>query len=258
MPPADSTSQEPEDHTPDPQGRPEHPDQEPSADDRDIRVLVRILPYGSAARRARTVIRDVLQQAGLARDAVIDAEIIVGELAANAERHARQPYELRVFHIGGVPTWCEVVDGDPEPEKIRHAFQRLSTLPEPDLSLLAENGRGLLMTYELSQGHCQAYRTTTITTDAPAKAVAFALPNCSGHRAPLHSLPDLRPGLARLRQWAQHPRCRAHRSQRLARIDVLHPVLPVGSGVPSAVQQAGLDRVTRALEFLCASSSHVL
>ncbi|WP_248961169.1 ATP-binding protein [Sphaerisporangium perillae] len=198
MLPADSTPQAPEDHTADSPNR-EHLEREDATaatDTRDIHVLVRILPYGSAARRARTVIREVLQQAGLAGDAVTDAEIIVGELAANAERHARQPYELRVFHIDGIPTWCEVVDGDPEPGKIRDAFQRLSTLPEPDLSLLAENGRGLLLTYELSQGHCQAYRTTTITTATPGKAVAFALPTRSGHRPPLSSLPDLRPGLA--------------------------------------------------------------
>ncbi|MEU8265810.1 ATP-binding protein [Sphaerisporangium sp. NPDC049002] len=180
MPPANRTSPEPEDHTPCILGRPEHVDQEPSADNRDIRVLVRILPHGSAARRARTLIREVLHHAGLTQDAVTDAEIIAGELAANAERHARQPYELRVFHLDGVPTWCEIVDGDPDPEKIQDAFQRLSTLPEPDLSLLAENGRGLQMTYELSQGHCKAYRTTTTTTKAPGKAVAFALPTASG------------------------------------------------------------------------------
>ncbi|MEV7968896.1 ATP-binding protein [Sphaerisporangium sp. NPDC088356] len=208
MLPADSTPQESDDRSLEVPSRLTHPGQEPAAtvQNRDIRVLVKLLPHGSAARRARTVIREVLRQAGLDDDAITDAEIIGSELAANAEKHAHPPYELRVYHVDGIPTWCEVVDGDPEPNKIRDALHRLSTLPEPDLSLLAENGRGLLLTYELSQGHCQAYRTTTITTEAPGKAVAFALPTASGTRLTFLSLPDLGPGLERLRQWTQrHP-----------------------------------------------------
>ncbi|MFC7380646.1 ATP-binding protein [Sphaerisporangium rhizosphaerae] len=174
---------------------PHTPAQRPaaSASHRDIRVLVKVLQPGSAARRARTVVREVLREAGVGDDAIIDAEIVVAELAANAERHGQRPYELRVFRIDGVPTWCEVVDGDPRPEKISDAFQRLATLPEPDLSLLAENGRGLLLTYELSQGHCQAYRTTTTTTDSPGKAVGFALPTASGPRTPTPPSPTSAP-----------------------------------------------------------------
>ncbi|MEU9887655.1 ATP-binding protein [Sphaerisporangium sp. NPDC051011] len=197
MPPSDST----------PHTSSQQPDGQQTATEQhhqDVRVLVKALQPGSAARRARTVVREVLQRAGVSDDAITDAEIVVAELAANAERHGRRPYELRIFRIDGVPTWCEVVDGDPEPDKIRDAFQRLATLPEPDLSLLAENGRGLLLTYELSQGHCQAYRTITTTTDSPGKAVAFALPTASGTRLPYSALPDLRPGLAPLRQWRLH------------------------------------------------------
>ncbi|MET8154861.1 ATP-binding protein [Sphaerisporangium sp. NPDC005289] len=193
MPPAD----------PGPHPSSQRPDEPPAAAarHRDIRVLVKVLQPGSAARRARTVVREVLREAGVGDDAITDAEIVVAELAANAERHGQRPYELRVFRIDGVPTWCEIVDGDPGPEKISDAFQRLATLPEPDLLLLAENGRGLLLTYELSQGHCQAYRTTTTTTDSPGKAVGFALPTASGPRTPYSALPDLRSGLAHLRQW---------------------------------------------------------
>ncbi|MGW4638424.1 ATP-binding protein [Sphaerisporangium sp. NPDC004334] len=191
---------------PDPHPSSQRPDGSPAAAVRhqDIRVLVKVLQPGSAARRARTVVREVLREAGVGDEAITDAEIVVAELAANAERHGQRPYELRVFRIDGVPTWCEVVDGDPGPEKISDAFQRLATLPEPDLSLLAENGRGLLLTYELSQGHCQAYATTTTTTDSPGKAVGFALPTTSGPRTPYSHLPDLRPGLAHLRQWRLH------------------------------------------------------
>jgi hypothetical protein len=81
----------------------------------DIRVLIQILQPGSASRRARAVVREVLQQAHLDDDAIADAEIIVAELAANAEKHARQPYELRIFSLDNIPAWCEVVDGDPAP-----------------------------------------------------------------------------------------------------------------------------------------------
>ena len=59
-----------------------------------------------------------------------------------------------------------------------------STTPAPQtaLDLFAENGRGLILVRELSQGHCRAYSTTTFITDAPAKAIAFALPTRSGTR----------------------------------------------------------------------------
>lgn len=178
MPPSGPIPRESAERAPEARRRLTHPGLTPATtvDARDIHVLVELLPCGSAARRARTVIREVLRRDGLDDEAVTEAEIIVGELAANAERHARPPFELRVFHVDGVPIWCEIIDGDPEAEKIRSVFELLSTLPEPDLSLYAESGRGLLMAFELSQGHCQAYPTTTISTNAPGKAVAFALP----------------------------------------------------------------------------------
>ncbi|MEO3810828.1 ATP-binding protein [Sphaerisporangium sp. B11E5] len=154
----------------------------------DFRVMVKVLRAGSAARRARGVVRGVLRQAGVPADAVADAEIVVAELAANAEKHARPPYELRITYVGRVPTWCEIVDGDPDSREVHLILDHLDTLtdgPSPPptgepSTLLAENGRGLLMAHHLSQGGCRVYPTTILTTSTPGKAVAFPLPACSG------------------------------------------------------------------------------
>ncbi|GAA3509234.1 anti-sigma regulatory factor (Ser/Thr protein kinase) [Streptosporangium album] len=146
----------------------------------DIHMLVRLLRPGSVFRRARAVVREVLQAEGVPGNDIADAETVVAELAANCERHARPPYELRVFSVGGIPTWCELVDGDPDLGWIPVILNRPHA--QTALDLFAENGRGLLLVRELSQGHCRAYPTTTFTTDGPAKAVAFALPTRSGTR----------------------------------------------------------------------------
>ncbi|WP_329079551.1 MULTISPECIES: ATP-binding protein [unclassified Streptosporangium] len=142
----------------------------------DVHALVKVLQPGSASRRARAVVREVLREAGLDDDAIADAETIVAELAANAERHARPPYELRVLSLDGVPAWCEVVDGDPDLHEVRIILGLLHSVEEIGLPLLAENGRGLLLVHRLSQGRCHVHPTTTHTTGTPGKAVTFALP----------------------------------------------------------------------------------
>ncbi|GAA2873861.1 hypothetical protein GCM10010517_34450 [Streptosporangium fragile] len=167
-----------------------------------VRALVRPLRPGSAARRARAVVRETLRRAGLDDGDIADAELVVAELAANAEKHARPPYELRIFSLDGVPTWCEVVDGDPDFHEVRIIFALLRSVAEIGLPLLAENGRGLLLVHRLSRGHCHVCPTTVFTTGAPGKAVTFALPTRSGSRPTFPPLPDLRPGLARLRRWS--------------------------------------------------------
>ncbi|MFF0311105.1 ATP-binding protein [Streptosporangium sp. NPDC004379] len=147
-----------------------------------VRVLVRALPPGSASRRAREVVREVLRQAGLDGDAVADAELVVAELAANAERHARPPYEVRIFSLNGVPAWCEVVDGDPDAHEVAVVLGLLRLVKEIDAPLLVENGRGLLLVHRLSSGHCHVHPATAFTTATPGKAVAFALPTLAGPR----------------------------------------------------------------------------
>ncbi len=154
----------------------------------DVSMLVTPLHPGSAARRARAFVREVLQREGIPGDDIADAEMIAAELAANCERHGRPSYEMRVFILGGVPTWCEVVDSDPDLCWIPAVLDRprvqtaLDLFSESNSTLLTEDGRGLLLVRELSQGHCRAYLTTTFATDAPAKAIAFALPSRSGTR----------------------------------------------------------------------------
>ncbi|MFI6457187.1 ATP-binding protein [Streptosporangium amethystogenes] len=172
----------------------------------DVRVMVRVLQPGSASRRARAILREVLQNTGLDEDAISDAELVVAELAANAEKHARPPYELRVISVDAVPTWCEISDGDPDLYEIGLIFNLLHSVDEIGLPLLAENGRGLLLAHRLSHGHCHVHATTTLTTGTPAKAVTFALPTRPDNRHAFPPLPDLGASLAALSRWAdQHP-----------------------------------------------------
>ncbi|MEU4831728.1 ATP-binding protein [Streptosporangium sp. NPDC023615] len=146
----------------------------------EVGMLVAVLRAGSASRLARTVVREVLSAEGVPGEDVADTEAIAAELAANAERHARPPYEMRVFSLAGVPAWCEFVDGDPDPGWIPALLGSLRPRAEPDP--LAESGRGLLLVRELSRGHCRVYATAAFTTGVPAKAVAFALPTRWGTR----------------------------------------------------------------------------
>jgi hypothetical protein len=140
-------------------------------------VIVRVLPPGTVSRRARALICEVLLKAGVDEEGRCEAENVVAELAANAEMHAHHPFELRIVTIGGEPVWCELVDGDRNLDCILAILTDLrSRGDEPKLSMSAECGRGLLLVHLLSKGRCEAYQTSTFTTGAPGKAVAFALP----------------------------------------------------------------------------------
>ncbi|MBB6473405.1 ATP-binding protein [Sphaerisporangium rubeum] len=146
----------------------------------DIGMLVAAPSPGSVVARARALVRDALRERGIPVAEVEDAELAVAELAVNAERHGRPPYEVRIFEVAAVPVWCEVVDADPGLGRIPAMLDREAALTAADL--FAESGRGLLLVRALSGGYCRAYRTATFTTDAPAKTVAFALPTSSGTR----------------------------------------------------------------------------
>ncbi|WP_181870970.1 ATP-binding protein [Sphaerisporangium album] len=143
-----------------------------------FRVLVTALRPGSASRAARRAVRDTLARAGVPEEGIGDAEIIVAELAANSEKHARGPYELRIHCLSGIPVWCEMVDGERELGEIPDLLARLHTTPAgPETGLsFAESGRGLLLAHKLSDGHCYAYPTTMSSGAGAGKAVAFALP----------------------------------------------------------------------------------
>lgn len=147
-------------------------------------VLVRVLRPGSAAQHARVLLREVLQAAGVDGERRGDAELVVTELAANAELHARGPVELRVVTAAGTPVWCEVADGLPDLAGLPAVLDRLAAAGEEDagtdlaadLAAWEENGRGLLLAQRLSGGFCCAYPTPLFSTGQPGKAVAFPLP----------------------------------------------------------------------------------
>ncbi|WP_424528243.1 ATP-binding protein [Sphaerisporangium viridialbum] len=158
---------------------------EPAATLTPVRTLVEVLKHGSAARQARAAIRDVLRKADVKEDRIADVEMIVAELAANAERYATEPYELQILSVHGVPVWCEIVDGSPDLERVAALLDRLRTFKETDLPLLAENGRGLLIAHKLAGGDCEVYPTGSSSTGVPGKAVGFALPTAPSGRWPM-------------------------------------------------------------------------
>lgn len=133
------------------------------------RVLSWVLPEGRAARRARSLVAQVLKQAEAAVEAIADAEMIAAELAANAETHACRPYEMRVLLVGQLPIWCEVFDAGSDLKDVAERL-RNADLPRDEV-----HGRGLPIVRMLSGGQCAAYPSTALTTGVEGKAVAFSL-----------------------------------------------------------------------------------
>lgn len=142
-------------------------------------LTVHVLPDGRAARTARAIVREALRDAGVRESEVTDAELAVGELAANADTHAWGPYELRIVLAGGHPAWCEVVDADQRLAGIPDTFTKLRSHTAPDpvhAEDPRESGRGLAIVHRLSGGRCRAFPAMMHTTGLTGKAVAFALP----------------------------------------------------------------------------------
>lgn len=146
------------------------------------RVLVYPLAFGEAAAQARFLLREVLTAAGVVGEEADDAELVVGELAANVEMHAHEPFEMRIIVAGDRPIWCEIVDGDDRPEEVAGRLRRLYA-PENDddddlleSALWGEHGRGLLLACNLTGKRCCVYPTRLSGTGKPGKAVAFPLP----------------------------------------------------------------------------------
>ncbi|WP_378325581.1 ATP-binding protein [Actinomadura fibrosa] len=140
------------------------------------------LPEEQAPRLARKILRGTLVNAVVGESDVDDAELVVGELAANAISHSAGPYELRFVTIDGHPAWCEVVDGGRDLAGIPQILESLhrNAMPEEQAhqdDLQQESGRGLAIVHRLTGGRCRAYPTVISATGQPGKAVAFALPS---------------------------------------------------------------------------------
>ncbi|MFA1550755.1 ATP-binding protein [Actinomadura chokoriensis] len=144
-----------------------------------FRLEAHDLPDERTARHARAAVREVLWKAGANESDVHDAELAVGELAANAVSYAAGPYEIRFVIVAGRPAWCEVVDGDDELFGIPEIFEKLHRTETSDCvpqEVPQDNGHGLAIVHRLSGGRCKAYPTIVSSTGQPGKAVAFALP----------------------------------------------------------------------------------
>jgi anti-sigma regulatory factor (Ser/Thr protein kinase) len=108
-------------------------------DDGRVRVDLRTAPQ--APRLSRSIVTDVLLEAGLP-ELVDTASLLVSELVTNALRHGGGPHELLV-QVDGEVVDVGVRDGSPRPP---HSM--VSDGPGATLAVdggLAENGRGLLL-----------------------------------------------------------------------------------------------------------------
>jgi anti-sigma regulatory factor (Ser/Thr protein kinase) len=144
-----------------------------------LRLEAHGLPDERTARHARAAVREVLRNVGADEGDVDDAELAVGELAANAVSYAGGPYEIRFVIIAGRPAWCEVVDGDAGLFGIPEIFEKLRRTETSDCvpdEVPQESGHGLAIVHRISGGRCKAYPTVVSSTGRPGKAVAFALP----------------------------------------------------------------------------------
>ncbi|MCP2341962.1 ATP-binding protein [Actinomadura rupiterrae] len=134
-----------------------------------------------AERRAREIVRELLERAGTAAGAVDDLELVAAELAANGVQHAEPPLELRVLFAGSSrrPIWCEIADADPFLGRVPELLRPPPVLDADDLDALidglGEDGRGLSMVHELTAGRCAAYPTTTCSRPGLGKAIGFSL-----------------------------------------------------------------------------------
>ncbi|WP_156056394.1 ATP-binding protein [Streptosporangium roseum] len=145
-----------------------------------FRMTAWCLPPGSAARRARELLRDQLSAMPIAADVLDELEIVVSALATNATRYAPGPYELRLLHDHGLPVRAEIVDAGAGATLIEYLLDRPLTVPDriDDLEL---GGRGLRIVTELTHGRCGAQWTRLCGTGQLATGVWFDLPT-SPHR----------------------------------------------------------------------------
>ncbi len=150
------------------------------AQDCDLHVRAWCLPPGSAARRARSLLRDCLGPHVTDGELTDDLESVVDELAANAWQHACGPCEMRVVCHQGIPVVCEITDaGDSASELTKRLRQAADLTTDPtdgDIGALLEGGRGLSIVARLTNGRCGARQARLLSTGQPGTSVWFALP----------------------------------------------------------------------------------
>ena len=126
-------------------------------------------PRPTAAGEARMAVRRQLEEWGLADQGEVAqvAELLVGELAANALCHAASRFRLTLWASHGVLR-CEVADEDHRPPRLLDAG-------------LSEGGRGMYLVDALA-------RRWGCHQDGPGKTVWFELGTCGcdgcGRRQP--------------------------------------------------------------------------
>ncbi len=83
-----------------------------------VRWSGRFPPDPAAVGQCRLAFEAALQTAGVGGPLVGDAVAVLGEIAANAVRHARTPFTVSVMVEGGLLR-LEVFDADPRPPVLR-------------------------------------------------------------------------------------------------------------------------------------------
>jgi anti-sigma regulatory factor (Ser/Thr protein kinase) len=154
----------------------------------DVYVRAWCLPPGSAARRARSLLRACLRRHLTDEELSDDLEAVVDELAANAWQHACGPCEMRVVWHQGVPVLCEITDGGDAASELTKRLHQADDLTadttDTDIGALLEGGRGLAIVARLTNGHCGARQARLLSTGQPGTSVWFAIPAVrpgSGH-----------------------------------------------------------------------------
>ncbi|MFI7644221.1 ATP-binding protein [Nonomuraea sp. NPDC049400] len=142
-----------------------------------LRAQVKPLRPDRATKQARSSLAQVLSEAGVVDAMVDDALLAVSEVAGNAAKHGKPPYEMRIFSVHGCPVWCDIFDGGDYlnlPEVFANLGQGISQ------GIDEISGRGLELVHWLTHGRCDFYPAYTYLEPRLGKAVAFALPTrCS-------------------------------------------------------------------------------
>jgi hypothetical protein len=120
----------------------------------------------TGAREARALVRDTLTSLALPSETVLDAELMVSELATNAHQHAgeHQPHELWLG-VADRQVFCAIFDS-----------LRMNTLSGRATLENCDFGRGLGIVGELSHGCWGMYPTwSRQEPSVHGKAVWFAV-----------------------------------------------------------------------------------